>query len=640
MFTAVTQFDEGLGVTPSFEPHGPTGIRAKSVAVTGGGGLEKSSPTYVSFEPMGMPTKSYSVSPDGSVSYLTPVQMGRHELYELVPFTAIWGMQKKERALSRAFASYAAELDVMEADQNLMSKEKRHLSSIELQERRSHASEVMLKDLEHDATTVTVPLVNAVLIAAMSQFVVGYNIGVMNAPENVVFVGHSTGIWSLAVAAFAVGGPFGANVAGTLADTKGRRGAILINMWTFLAGGIIQTLALDMIMIIVSRFVIGFASGFASVLVPIYLGELAPPTLRGTLGTMTQFALVTGILVSDLLAFPFATKSLWRVLFAVTPAICAIQLIFSPFLLESPRWLLGIDPASKTAREITKKLRGMRYDFEVEIEVNHFLAACKAQQVDSSVNADSQNVLAQMFSDRKLRKLLIASLFLQMAQQLCGINAVFYYSTMFFDGVISNPLVGTTIVGAVNVVATYVALLLMDSCGRRTLILWSSGGMFLCCVVIVLSLLGYFQNMVALLAVNLYVSFFEIGLGPIPWLIVAEMFDARYVTTAMSACSQLNWVCNFIVGLVFPYLNKYLHAFSFGPFAVVLLATFVFALIWLPETQGMTPEELQAQLVEKNSSVIYHNIDIEGANKTPFDVDWRSAMEKLKIEEEEESEER
>jgi MFS transporter, SP family, solute carrier family 2 (facilitated glucose transporter), member 3 len=98
-----------------------------------------------------------------------------------------------------------------------------------------------------------------------------------------------------------------------------------------------------------------------------------------------------------------------------------------------------------------------------------------------------------------------------------------YYSTSFFEGVIDDPLVGTTIVGAVNVLATYAALLLMDKCGRRSLILWSSGGMFLSCVVIVLSLLGFFSNILALVAVNTYVSFFELGLGPIPWLIVAEM---------------------------------------------------------------------------------------------------------------------
>ena len=97
-------------------------------------------------------------------------------------------------------------------------------------------------------------------------------IGVMNAPEKVVFPGHSTGAWSLAVAAFAVGGPFGAVVGGKMADQRGRRGALLLCTWIFLAGGILQTVALDMFTIIIARFIIGFASGYSSVLVPIYLG--------------------------------------------------------------------------------------------------------------------------------------------------------------------------------------------------------------------------------------------------------------------------------------------------------------------------------------------------------------------------------
>lgn len=400
-------------------------------------------------------------------------------------------------------------------------------------------------------------------------------------------------------------------------------------------GGLIQSMALDMLTIIISRFIIGLASGSSSVLVPIYLGEMAPPTLRGTLGTMTQFALVIGILIADIVAFPFATESRWRILFGVTPFLAALQLLCSPFLLESPRWLLGRDPESRKARFIIKKLRGLRYDQEVETEVSHFVVASEKQHMETEENVNSQSAVMEMFSDKSVRPFVVAAIVLQMAQQFCGINAVFYYSTMFFDGVIDNPQVGTTIVGAVNVVATWIALLLMDSCGRKTLILWSSAGMFISCIAIVLSLLGVFSNIVALGGVNTYVCFFEIGLGPIPWLIVAEMFDAKYVATAMSVSCQVNWSCNFIIGLAFPYMNKYLGPYSFGPFALVLLATFIFAAVELPETQGTTPEELQAELVRRNSNVIYHNMDIEGNYNLPLDVEWRMAMEQLKLEEEE-----
>ena len=125
------------------------------------------------------------------------------------------------------------------------------------------------------------------------------------------------------------------------------------------------------------------------------------------------------------------------------------------------------------------------------------------------------------------RLLVVSFVILHAAQQLTGINAIFYYSNSFFVGIIDNPLVGTTLVGVINVVATYVALQLMDKAGRVPLILWSAGGMLASTVVVTLSLLGLLPNVVAVFGVMAFVTFFEIGLGPIPWLIVAEMFDAK-----------------------------------------------------------------------------------------------------------------
>ena len=460
-------------------------------------------------------TKSYSVHADVSPSYLTPLQLGRHELYEMVPFTAVFGMQQKERNISKAFANYAADVDTLEADQLSYAQTNRRMSEAELNSRRSHTSLLLLDELELDAVLVTTPLIVAIFVAGLSQFLVGYNTSVMNSPSSVVFEGHSTFEWSLAVAAFAVGGPFGAIAAGTMVDTRGRRGALAINAYTFLVGGLLQTFAVNMLCITLARSIIGFASGFSSVLVPIYLGELAPPTLRGTLGTLTQFCMVSGIFVSDLLAFPFATESSWRMLFSVTVMVSIVQILCFPFLIESPRWLLRRDRKSRRARYIIKKLRGIRHDHEIETEVNHFISASHAQACDETEEHTSSGVaFVVMLKDTRIRKLLVCSLILQMAQQLCGINAVFYYSTMFFDGLIEDPLIGTAIVGGVNVAATYVALVLMENSNRRTLILWSAGGMFISCVALVLSLLGVFDKMASLCFVITYVCFFEIGLGP------------------------------------------------------------------------------------------------------------------------------
>jgi SP family facilitated glucose transporter-like MFS transporter 3 len=150
------------------------------------------------------------------------------------------------------------------------------------------------------------------------------------------------------------------------------------------------------------------------------------------LGTITQFGLVLGILIADLLAFPLATETRWRMLFAVTALVALGQLLLSPFLLESPLWLLGRDPKSLKARYIVKRLRGLRYDHEVEYEIGNFIMGGDAQKQESTSQV---GVLKEMWRNSKTRMLLISSIFLQMAQQLSGINAVFYYSTTFFQGV-------------------------------------------------------------------------------------------------------------------------------------------------------------------------------------------------------------
>ena len=322
----------------------------------------------------GQRARSFMQAPDGSISALTPLEMGRHELYEELPFLAVPGLQKKEHNLSVAFSSYAAALDTLETEEYLESTTGKGLNPTEKEQRLSTMSLLLLDELEVDAITVTTPLIFAVLIASLLMFNAGYNISVMNAPEPFVFPGHGTGEWSMAVAIFCLGGPIGSVLAGKWADERGRRNALLLTTYLFIAGGLIQTLAPNLIVIMIARALIGVSSGASTVLVPIYLGELAPPNLRGVIGTMTQFALVVGILFADLVGFYLATATRWRWMFFLTSAMAMFQLLLTPFLLESPRWLLMQNKNSSKARFIIKKLRGFRYDEEVETEAEHYVS--------------------------------------------------------------------------------------------------------------------------------------------------------------------------------------------------------------------------------------------------------------------------
>jgi len=517
-------------------------------------------------------------------SDLNPKDITRREMYQMLPFTSVFGMQKREAVFNRTLSNM-------------------NLSRLDL------AQDALLKeDLDVDQVILTTPLLTAVVVAVTACFLTGYNTGVINAPEAVIFPGHTTLEWSLAVSVFAIGGPVGAIVGGWSANHHGRRGAVIIDAFIYLVGGIFMFIAQNIWWIVFGRAIIGLAAGFASVVIPIYLGELAPPTLRGALGTLTQFSLVIGILVSELAAIPLATEEGWRYLLGLTAFLAVAMLACSGGVLETPRWLLahggGMDtlhqPAdpntAKLVRVNLKLLRGFRSDDEVEKEVGHLMAACVTAQTQHE-SAHSGGAVWDLLTLKSHRLLVGGFVVLHMAQQLTGVNAVFYYSTSFFQGVVSDPVQGTILCGAVNVIAVYVALKLMDKCGRRTLVLWSAVGMLACAILLTLALMKVLSSIVALLAVMGFVSFFEIGLGPIPWLIVAEMFDTKYVATAMSVACQINWACNFIVGLVFPYMNQTLQEWCFVPFGVVLVLTIIYSYYLLPETAGKDTDQLVSEQI-------------------------------------------
>lgn len=337
-----------------------------------------------------------------------------NSMYDQVPSVCFMGMQQMERKAEDAAAEYT--VSMLEEREGGGSMEK----GVQSPSRRKTLLAVHNRVVrEVTEAAFSWPLNLAVLVAVLAQLLVGFNIGVMNAPEKVVFPGHTTVSWSLAVAAFAAGGPFGANISGSVADKRGRRSSILTSAILFLVGGILQSLAPNMNTIIVARLLIGFASGFTSVVIPIYLGELAPPSLRGTLGTVTQFAMVIGILVSNLLAFPLATEGLWRVLFGVNVVVAGAILFLSPWLLESPHWLLQHNPKSEKARSILGDLRNLSNKDTIETEVVHLLTATKAQGGGGAVS------LADILADPNYRLLMISAIVYHVAQQLSGINAVF-----------------------------------------------------------------------------------------------------------------------------------------------------------------------------------------------------------------------
>jgi len=484
----------------------------------------------------------------------------------------------------------------------------------------SCSEEALTRKHRIDNLILTIDLIYSVMVALVPMFLVGYNTSVLNSPEGVIFPGHSKLSWSLAVSVFAIGGPFGALAGGMFANIFGRRLALTFNMSSFLVGGLALSLAPNMITIIAARVVIGFASGFATVLVPVYMGELSPPSLRGTFGTMSQLSMVMGILGAATVSLWCTTPEGWRYLFGVTPAVALVALFSLSSVKESPRWLYShstlptIQRRFETAR-LLMQLRGFRDEQEVSAELMIFEDAIRMQKTDHS-SAHGIGAMVELLFDSSLRRLIICTLVLQMTQQFCGINAVFYYSTQFLSGAVSDPLVGSVLIAFVNVIATYWAAKIMDNFKRKELLVFSALGMLISCVGITFALdkrlyfPGGFEgkSILALISTALYVTMFELGLGPIPWLISSEMFDPKNVATAQSLASQMNWICNFAVGLGFPFLAEYLKGLTFVPFAGVLLFTAVFVTLYVPETAGVNSHQVLAKTMSHKDLEKYRKL--------------------------------
>ena len=493
--------------------------------------------------------------------------------------------------------------------------------------------------------TMSSSFVAAVALAAMPMFLFGFNTGVMNAPESVIFPSHSVLEWSIAVSAFCVGGFFGANVSGRLADVWGRRPCLAMILVANVIFGVLHVLSPNMIVLIAARAGVGVAGGASTVLTPMYLSEISPSHIRGSIGTMTQFSCVVGILASILWALPFCTVHTWRIIFVPLPILAGLGLLAIPWgLPESPKWLLMNHYVARgqEARGTMARFRNFHEERDAElIEMEVMLSlggganntapsplvaasATEGDRENQEEEADfeeeegtSSGELRRQTSftttgrsfrsfalDPKNRIPLISAILFPVAQQLSGINAVFYYSTLFFDGVIPNPQTGTILAFSVNVLATVVAVLAMDRFGRKTLFSVSAGGMFLGCILLTMALKGMLPGFCTVLAVMLYICFFEIGLGCIPFFLASEMIEPEFLGTVQSISMTCNWFANFCVGIMFPFLDKHLGAYSFVPFAVVLLFTTLYSLFVLPETRGKSLEEVLQQVNSRGG--VYH----------------------------------
>ncbi|XP_057314552.1 solute carrier family 2, facilitated glucose transporter member 3-like isoform X2 [Hydractinia symbiolongicarpus] len=442
-----------------------------------------------------------------------------------------------------------------------------------------------------------------VISSGMLQF--GFNLASVNNVNLVVKdffkdVDHfESFIWPMAVAIFAIGGMIGSYFGSHAAKRFGRKYSLLINNSLVICGGILlfcSKEANSVALLIIGRILVGLNAGVNTTIAPMYLSEIAPVHLRGAFGTMNQFGIVSGILIANILGLQqlLGTSSGWPVLFLITAIIGALQLIFLPFCPESPRYLLAIKKDEHTA---TKNLMSLRGTDDVSEEIEEI-------RVEAARESEIEKVgVIDLFSNSDYHKPLLISIVMQLSQQLSGIGGILYYSTELFKSVglaEKYSQIATCGVGTLSVIMTIIVVFLVEKSGRRILMLIGLGGMTVLFVVITIALkyaaTERWAQVLSIVATLLSVAFFQIGPGPIPWFIVAELFTQSSISAAVSIAGPTNWLGNFVVGLLFPIIKKNIHPYTFLPFIVLLIIFFIFTSFVVPETKGLTVSEINEKL--------------------------------------------
>ncbi len=427
-------------------------------------------------------------------------------------------------------------------------------------------------------------------ISALAGLLFGYDTGVISGA--ILFVRKdfllSTVQEEVVVAAVLLGAVAGASFGGKLADHLGRRKLLIQVAILFIVGAIGTALAPSPTWLAIGRVAVGIAIGIASFTAPLYISEVSPAAVRGKLVSLNQLMITIGIVVSYAADYGLADMQGWRWMFglaAIPALILVIGLLFVP---ESPRWLMS--------RAETGQARAVLQRIRETTDVDKELAEIEADlQLQEGGWRELLNV--------SLRRPLIIGIGLAIFQQFTGINTVIYYAPTIFQlaGLhsASAAILATVGVGAVNVLLTIVALRLLDRVGRRPLLLYGLVGMVLSLGVLgsafLFSSLSSIVAWLAVISLAVYVACFAIGLGPVFWLLISEIYPLKIRGRAMSVATVMNWGSNLIVALTFlSLLHSLGRSSTFWLYAVVGIVAWIFVYRLVPETKGRTLEEIDA----------------------------------------------
>ncbi|XP_041793152.1 solute carrier family 2, facilitated glucose transporter member 11b [Chelmon rostratus] len=451
------------------------------------------------------------------------------------------------------------------------------------------------------------------------SFQYGYNVSVINAPTTYVhdFINQTwreryqadisedglTLLWSVVVSIFTIGGFLGASIGGTLSVKLGRKGTLLANNIFALMAAVLMGLSYPagfFELLIIGRLFSGINAGISLCVQPLYLGEIAPTKLRGAMGMGTSVFITGGLLTGQVIGLKelLGKEEHWPILLSTTCIPAFLQLLVLPWFPESPRYLLIDRGDDKGCKKALKQLHGASCDAEWEdIE----------KERNNSVGFQAMKPW-ELLADRSLRWQLLTIVLLNTAQQLNGINAIYFYADYLFkqSGIPIDKIPYVTVgTGACECITALTCGMLIEYLGRKALIMGGYTLMSICCVLFTLTLT--FQNAspvfpyLSMVCVFAFILSFGLGPGGVTNILTTELFTQATRPAAYMIAGSVNWLSFFLISLVFPFIVIGLQQYCFLVFLVIccLMVTYIFLVI--PETKNKTFLEIQNEFRSSNN---------------------------------------
>jgi sugar porter (SP) family MFS transporter len=431
----------------------------------------------------------------------------------------------------------------------------------------------------------------AAIFAAIGGLLFGYDTGVISGA--LIFIKRSFGLsifqQELAVSSVLVGAAVLAITGGSLSDRFGRRRMLLITSVVFIAGALVCAAAGSIQILILGRVIVGMGIGLASSVVPLYISEISPANARGWQVSLFQLAITMGILAAYVSDYAFTPSAAWRWMLglAVIPGgLLGVGMLFLP---ETPRFLARHGHFD-LAHAVLVKIRGTE-------DVQKEFKQIKTSSQESALRGHISDLLLPA-----VRPALMIGIGLAIFQQVTGINTIIYYAPYIIRtaGIssIQGSILATAGIGIVNVVMTLASMWLIDRVGRRPLLLTGIAGMILSLgalgCIFRLAKGGEFAG-AAVVILMFYVASFAISLGPIFWLLIAEIYPLKIRGLAAGIAAGANWIANFAVSLTFLSLLKLVGpSLTFWMYGVLSVGSWLFSYYLVPETKGRSLEEIES----------------------------------------------